>query len=130
MSAVEQIFLWISENFTAESYMFHSKIQVILWSAADIVLVLALLRIVDLGRRRDGLKRPLVRYVLLCLTALLTPLLLYSRTPREFFLLECIICGGQFLILLYTVVVERRRLLDLVLRTPSDPSPSPRPIPD
>jgi hypothetical protein len=125
MSAVEQIFLWISGNFTTEAYLFHSKIQGIVWSSADIILVLAMLRIVNLGRRRAGLKAPLARYVLLCLTAVLTPLLLFSRTPKEFFLLECIICGGQFLILLYTVIFERKRLLDLVLRSPPDPSTSP-----
>lgn len=118
MSALDQIFLWISVNFTAEAYLFHTKIQGIVWSLADIILVLALLRIVDLGRRKAGLKGPWVRYAFLCLTALLTPLLLFSRTRGEFFLLECIICGGQFLILLYTVVVERKRLLELVLRIP------------
>ncbi|MEW6667257.1 MAG: hypothetical protein AB1512_18800 [Thermodesulfobacteriota bacterium] len=126
MNIVEQIFLWIGRNFTTESYMFHSKIQVILWSAADIILVLALLKIVTLGRRKAGLKGPLARYVLLFLTAVLTPLLLFSRTPREFLLLECIICGGQFLILLYTVIFERKTLLDLVLRrTPDRPPPTP-----
>ena len=125
MTEVEQIFLWMSRNFTTETYLFHSKVQGILWSSADIILVLAMLKIVGLGRRRAGLKKPLVRYLLLGLSALLTPLLLFSRTPREFFLLECIICGGQFLILLYTVVVERRRLLDLVLRSTADSSPSP-----
>jgi hypothetical protein len=114
---MEQFLLWISLNFTDEAYLFHSKIQVILWSAADIILVLAMLRIVNLSRRRVGLKGPLVRYVLLGLTAALTPLLLFARTPGEFFRLECIICGGQFLILLYTVVFERKRLLALVLRT-------------
>jgi hypothetical protein len=81
---------------------------------------------VDLGRRRAGLKAPWVRYVLLGLSAVLTPLLLFTRTPGEFFRLESVICGGQFLILLYTAVFERRRLLDLVLGSPSNPSPVPK----
>ena len=125
MTPVEQIILWISRNFISESYLFHSKVQGILWSAADILLVLALLKIVALGRRRAGLKGPWVRYVLLGLSAVITPLLLFARTPGEFFRLESVICGGQFLILLYTAVFERKRLLDLVLRRPAGLSRSP-----
>jgi hypothetical protein len=123
---VEQTILWISRNFTSESYLFHSKVQGILWSAADILLVLALLKIVDLGRRREGLKGPWVRYVLLGLSAVITPLLLFARTPGEFFRLESLICGGQFVILLYTALFERSRLLDLVLGRRTSPSASPR----
>lgn len=114
MKGLETIFLWIGTHFTPEAYMFYSKLHGLLWSAADVVLILALLKIADWARRRREGKRIRVRYILVLFSALLTPLLLFSRTPKEFFRLECVICGIQFLILIYTVMVERKGVLDVI----------------
>lgn len=114
MKGLEAIFLWIGTHFTPEAYMFYSKLQGLLWSAADIVLILALLKIADWARRRREDRKIRVRYVLLLFSAVLTPLLLFSRTPKEFFRLESIICGVQFLILIYTVIVERKGMLVVI----------------
>lgn len=100
---------WIGANFTSGHYLFFSKAQGILWSAADIILVLALLKIADLARKREGEKKIVFRYALLWISAILTPLLVFCRTPREFFFLECILCGIQFSLLIYTVLAERGR---------------------
>ncbi len=116
MRQIEPLFLWIGSNFDAGLYLLTSKIQGILWSGADIVLVLAVLKIADLARKKCGLRRLTPLHLLLWATAFLTPLLLFARTPRQFFLLECILCGSQFLILLYVAFTERRRILDLILR--------------
>ena len=94
--------------------MFYSKLQGLLWSAADIVLILALLKMADWVRRETGDRKIRIRYVLLLLSALCTPLLVFSRTPKEFFYLEAVICGIQFLILIYTVLAEGGRTTRVV----------------
>lgn len=114
---LDPFFLWIARHFHPEAYLISSKIQGLLWSAADVVLVAAVLKIAGLARRGKGRRRILVRYILLAGSALLTPLLLFTRTPRDFFLLECLICGSQFAILIYTAVLERSGILDLLLKT-------------
>lgn len=116
MDTIETMFLWIGSNFNAALYLLTSKVQAVLWSAADVVLVLAVLKIADLARTREGLGRLTVLYWLLWGSALLTPLLPVAATPRQFFTLECVICGSQFMILLYVALTEKKRILDLVLK--------------
>ncbi len=108
---VEGAFLWIGTHFTAEVYLSSSKLQGILWSAADIALVLALLKIADFVRARSREKKIVFRYLFLWCSALATPLMLFAQSPQQFFLLEAGICGVQFLILVYTVVAERKRMV-------------------
>jgi peptidoglycan/LPS O-acetylase OafA/YrhL len=111
LELLEASFLWIGAHFTAEVYLFSSKLQGMLWSAADIVLVLALLKIADFVRHRSGEKKIALRYLFLWLSALITPLMFFAQSPQQFFLLEAAICGMQFLILVYTVVAERKRMV-------------------
>lgn len=115
MPVLETAFLWIGSNFSADHYLLASKIQGILWSAADVVLVLAVLKIADLARAKCGLGRLTIFHWVLWLSALLTPLLLLATAPRQFFLLECVLCGSQFLILLYVALTEKTRVLNLFL---------------
>jgi TRAP-type C4-dicarboxylate transport system permease large subunit len=110
VTGIEKVFLWIGAEFTGNVYLSASKFQGILWSLADIVLIYAFLRIVDFARANFQRKRVVFRYVFLALSALLTPFLIVSETPKAFFSLECIICGVQFSILLYSAVAERKRL--------------------
>jgi len=109
------LLLWVAGHFDTRLYLLSSKVQGILWSGADIVIVFVLLKISALFRQRSGKSRIFFRYVLLAGTALLTPALIVVKTPRSFFYLESIICGVQFLILLYTVVVERKGMPEVIL---------------
>jgi len=117
MKFIDHIFLWIGNNFTTEVYMVSTRMQGILWSMADIVLVFILLKMAGLSRIKAGEKKIFIRYYLLWSSAILTPLLGFARTPREFFILESIICGIQFLILAYTVIVESKHILNFFGRT-------------
>ena len=129
MTPVENLFLWIGSNFDRSIYLSTSKIQAVCWSVADIALVLAVLKIADLARRRFALGRVMPLYLLLLGTAVITPLLVLAQTPWQFFVLECVICGCQFLILLYVALTERNRVLELFLShkpsgtPPQDPGP-------
>ena len=114
LELLEAVFLWIGVHFTGEAYLFFSKLQGILWSTADIVLILALLKIVGFVRARSREKKIVVRYLFLWISALITPLMLFAQSPRQFFLLEAALCGTQFLILVYTVIAERKRMVALM----------------
>jgi hypothetical protein len=120
------VVLWIGSNFNAGLYLLTSKIQAVLWSAGDVVLVFAALRIADLARRKAGMRRLNVLYGLLWLTVLLTPLLVFAATRRQFFLLECTICGLQFLILLYVALSERSRILELLVHQSAEAGNQPQ----
>jgi len=114
MKFFESLLLLVGKNFTTEVYMFYTKLQGMIWSIADIVLVLVLLKIADLIRKRSQKKRITLRYVFLLVSAILTPLLIFTKTPRQFLLLESIICGTQFSILVYTVIVEIKDMVEAV----------------
>lgn len=112
MTSLEAAFSWIALHFTTEAYMLSSKIQGILWSMADLALIFVLLKISDFVRTRAGRKKIRLRYVLLSFSAILTPLLAFTREPKEFFILESIICGIQFSLLLYSIAVESKGMKD------------------
>jgi len=111
MKILEEMFLWIGSNFTPEAYLFYTKGQGLLWSGADILLVFMLLRISDLVRERQGRGKIRFRYFFLGASVVLTPLLLFTRSKREFFVLESVICGLQFAVLVYTMVAERKAFM-------------------
>ena len=104
----DSIFYWLAINFTGERYIFYTTNQGIIWSLADIILVLALLLIADSIRRVQERKRIKIRYGLLAFTALTTPLLLFAQTPARIFYIESIVCGLQFLILVFTLITDSR----------------------
>ncbi len=113
MDILSQALMWIGTHFTAEAYLTSTKAQGLLWSAADIVLVFAFLRIADVLRAREGVASIRWRYIILAGTALLTPLLALAATSRQILVLESVICGTQFLLLIITLFLERKRFLDL-----------------
>lgn len=128
MTTPEHLFLWIGTHFTTEIYMVSTKMQGILWSAADIVLVGILLKIVALARMKTHKRRIFFRYLGLLLSAIMTPLLAVARSPRQFLILESIICGIQFSILIYTIIWERKALMEMIGHVlPSNNRTSPPP---
>ena len=109
---MDSLLLWIGTYFTEETYMFYTKIQGMIWSLADFLLIFFILKIIDLVRANEGKGKIFFRYLFLWSSAVLTPLLILPQTKNGFFLLESIICGIQFSILVYTVMVERKRVFN------------------
>ena len=116
MDLLDPAFLWIADHFTPGAYLVSTKVQGLIWSAADLLLVFAFLRIADVLRAVEGTPSIRWRYLFLAVTALLTPLLVFARSSRGILLLESLICGVQFLILVATLILERGRFLDLARR--------------
>jgi len=115
MEILDPVFLWIASRFTAGVYLTSTKVQGLVWSGADLVLVFIFLRIASLLRAQEGARPIRWRYLLLAATALATPLLAFAETPRQVLLLESAVCGLQFLVLLHTLVRERGRFMSLLL---------------
>jgi len=114
MRILDRLFLWIGTNFTVSAYMSSTRIQGLLWSAADVTLALVFLEIADEARARAGKGRIRIRYGLIWASALLTPLLFFARNPREFFYLESVIFGLQYLVLLFSAFTESRTILKAI----------------
>ncbi len=115
MDMIAHGFFWIATHFTGDLYLTSTKTQALAWSGADLVLVFVFLKIASLLREREGLDPAPWRYGLLAATALATPLLIFAATPRQILWMESAVCGTQFLLLVFTLVRDRRRFLALIL---------------
>ncbi len=116
VTSMDTLFLRIAEGFSPTEYIFWTKIQLVAWSAADIALVFAVLRIVGLARAHAGNQRIRVRYVLLAASAGLTSVVLVLESSQQIFRLEAAVVGLQFAILIYSIIVDRQPVLRLLLR--------------
>ncbi|MBN1332703.1 MAG: hypothetical protein JW971_02980 [Synergistales bacterium] len=105
----------ISSTFDYHAYMKLTKVQAIFWSLADILMILVFLWIVDLLLRKRGGKISAWRYLLLLLSALMTPMLLLAGSSRSFFLMEAAIFAVQYLLLIYTLIRDGKSVLDVLL---------------
>ncbi len=105
---MDMIFLEIGKNFSTEAYMLTTKVQGILWSISDIIIIYFMLKIASLIREKNQKKKILLRYIFLWLSAVMVPFLVFTVTPRQFFVLESVIFGLQFSVLIYSVFAETK----------------------
>jgi hypothetical protein len=103
---------WAAGNFTFNLYMLTTKIQGILWSIADIALVYYFLKIAAVASDDRQSAKMRIRFSFLWLSAILTPFLLITHTRLQYLILDAVICGFQYLILLYTLVFSGKRMLN------------------
>ena len=100
------LFLYIGAHFTRDAYMTATRIQGILWSVSDVLLIFVLLKIIAFIKGDRRRKRLLVQYLLLWISAGLVPFLPFIHDPRDFFILESVIFGLQFMVLMYSVFAD------------------------
>ena len=105
---MDMVFLEIGKSFSTEAYMLTTKVQGILWSISDIIIIYVMLKIVSLIREKNRKKKIIFRYILLWLSAVLVPFLVFTVTPSQFFILESVIFGLQFSVLIYSVFAETK----------------------
>jgi hypothetical protein len=117
MGTLTDTLLWIGNHFSHDVYYTATKVQGIFWSLADIAIVWYMLKIADFIRNRTGRPKITLRYYLLLLSAVLTPFLLVMKTAKNFFILEAIIFAIQYLLLMYSVVAERKGVLRFIQTT-------------
>jgi hypothetical protein len=105
---LELVLLEIGKSFSTEAYLLTTKVQGILWSLSDIVIIYVLLKIVSLIRGKNRKKKIIFRYIFLWLSAVPVPFLIFTVTSNQFFILESIVFGLQFSVLIYSVFAETK----------------------
>jgi len=111
MESIDLILLRIGSGFSRDIYFLLTKIQGILWSIANTVLVFYFLKITGLIRTYNHAKQIRYRYYFLLVSAILSLFLLFTENGTVFFALEAAIYGIQYTILLYTLILERKELM-------------------
>ncbi len=101
----------IGSEFTHEQYMFWSRVQGTLWTAADVALIFYLIRIMNLFRRHLGLRRHLWSYAVLGATLPFAALVPVVENARTFFYLELAVTIPHFLLILYLCVGDAANAL-------------------
>ena len=113
---MEMVFMEIGKSFSTEAYMLTTKVQGILWSISDVLIIYVMLKIVSLIREQNQKKKILFRYIFLWLSAILVPFLVFTATPNQFFILESIIFGLQFSVLIYSIFAETKQTITFFRR--------------
>jgi len=113
MSVLDSWLLGIASRFDAGAYLLWTRFQVLGWSVADLVILFVVLKVSDLARAKEGRRRIRFRYLLLLLSAVLIPFAVLAEGSDQVFLWEAAVFGLQFAVLLFSVLIERRRVLAL-----------------
>jgi hypothetical protein len=112
LNIVDKLFLEIGKGFTIETYLMTTKVQGILWSISDVIIIYAILRIISIIRNKNHKKRIFYRYILLWLSVILVPFLVLTGTSKSFFILESVIFGLQFTVLIYSLFVDTKDAME------------------
>lgn len=104
----DSLFAWAALEYGAgPMYLTGSKICGVLCSFADIAMIWMLLRLRD--ELRGG--RSTRRYIVLAVFAALTPTLFLPDVSTNFFILQFIVLGLPYMILVGTIAVEAKHIL-------------------
>ena len=106
MTVLADLFLYIGAHFTRDVYMTATRIQGVLWSVSDVLLIFILLKIIAHIKGPRCRRRLRVQHLLLWTSAALVPFLPFIADPRQFFILESVIFGLQFAVLIYSLFAD------------------------
>ena len=96
----------IGENFPPEAYLTLTRVEGLLWTAADYVLVIYMLRIANLIRRATGARAHRISWVILAATVPFAALLPIAPNGQAFFRLELAVTMPHFALILYLCVAN------------------------
>lgn len=110
----DSLFAWLALEYGAgPMYLIGSKICGVLCSFADIAMIWMLLRLRD--EVRGGVSKR--RYAVLAVFAALTPTLLLPDVSTDFFILQFIVLGLPYMILVGTIAFEAKHILRHIRET-------------
>lgn len=101
-------FTAISEMFSSSDYLFWSRVEGTLWTAADFVIVFLLLRIANLFRGWTNRRPHRIPYIFLALTLPPACLIPIAPNAQAFWRLELMVTIPHFLLILYVIGVNLR----------------------
>jgi len=120
---MDTVFLAIGKGFSPDVYLLTTKIQGILWSAADIVFIFCLLKITDMILKKDHKKPITIRYWLLLMSAMPVPLLIFTTQSSRFFIIECVVFGLQLSVMVYTIFANIKDIMNFFRKIIVDNAP-------
>lgn len=104
----------IGSAFPHEQYLFWSRIEGTLWTCADMVLIVYLIRITNLFREYLGLRLHRVSYVVLGITLPFAALVPVVGDARTFYYLELAVTIPHFLLILYLCLGDAGKALTAI----------------
>ena len=107
---MDNILIWIAENLTDTMYLKLLKIQGILWSIGDSILIYYFLKTLDAVRRKNNKRRIIIRYVIFWVTVVMILFLLFSRDTDRFWLIAFRLVGIQIAIGIGSVFMDGKLL--------------------
>ena len=119
--------LALPASFSAEQYLFWTRIECIAWTAADAVIVYYILRLANLARAAGGKSPHVFSFAVLGATLLFTPIVFLAREGWSIFVAELAITIPHFALILYAGLADLQhfpRLLAGRLRSAASASAS------
>ncbi len=113
---MDRLLLRLAEGYTVDADLPVLQVLAIAWSGADLLLIVAVLCLAAEARKDAGGRWTRVRWAVFALTALLTPLLCFVRTPIELFYLDAGIALPQFAILLHALIADREAICTVLAK--------------
>lgn len=102
---------WFGSLFSAQQYVFWTRLECTAWTLADIVMVFALLRIGDLARTVARQERHRIAYVILIATIPLAAIIPLEPSGEFIFLVELLVTVPHFLIILYVLLADAKPIV-------------------
>ena len=111
----------VGERFSPEDYLFWTRIQGALWTAADLVIVLALLLTCNVVREYLGRRKHRISFIIVGLTAVLALFLPVAASGAAIFRLELLITVPHFIIILYLCLYDAPVAAEALARRLGEP---------
>ena len=94
----------VGSRFSPEQYLVLTRVEGMLWTVADILIVFYLLRVANVIRRYVDVRPHILSYGILFSTLPLVAVLPFAATGYAFFRLELLVTIPHFLIILYVCI--------------------------
>ena len=94
----------IGEHFSPEDYLFWTRVQASMWTLADVVIVLYLIRVPNLFRAYEDLRPHRLSYIVWTLTLPFCALLPFAQSGSAIFRIELLVTVPHFLLIVYLCV--------------------------
>ena len=96
--------LWMGGLFSPEAYLFWTRIQCLLWTAADVLIIVFLTRSVNLLRALCDVAQHRMPYYVVVATLAPLPFVVVVPTGMQVFLIELLVTVPHFLVILYVLL--------------------------
>jgi hypothetical protein len=103
---IHDFIAWMGSLFSPEAYLFWTRIQCLLWTAADVLIIVFLTRSANLLRVVCGAPLHRVPFIILGVSLVPVPLVVLVPTGMQLFLVELLITVPHFLLILYVLLAN------------------------